>query len=75
LTIKDNGQGFQVVGNAGSKKKSRLGLISMKERAEMIGGSLHIESTPGGHTTVRVEIPVKRGEKKSFLRDRRAAPT
>ena len=59
LTIKDNGQGFQVVGNAGSKKKSRLGLISMKERAEMIGGSLHIESTPGGHTTVRVEIPVK----------------
>ncbi len=59
LTIKDDGQGFQVVGNAGSKKKSRLGLISMKERAEMVGGSLHIESTPGGHTTVRVEIPVK----------------
>ncbi len=59
LTIKDDGQGFQVVGNAGSKKKSRLGLISMRERAEMVGGSLHIESTPGGHTTVRVEIPVK----------------
>jgi PAS domain S-box-containing protein len=47
MTIKDNGQGFQVSGNAGSKKKNRLGLISMRERAEMIGGSFQVDSAPG----------------------------
>jgi len=58
MTIQDNGEGFQVVGNAGSKKKTRLGLISMRERAEMIGGSFHVSSAPGSPTSVKVEIPV-----------------
>ena len=58
MTIKDDGQGFQVSGKAGSKKKNRLGLIGMRERAEMIGGSFQVDSAPGGPTTVRVEIPV-----------------
>jgi PAS domain S-box-containing protein len=57
MTIKDNGQGFQVSGNAGSKKKNRLGLIGMRERAEMVGGSFQVDSAPGEPTTVRVEIP------------------
>lgn len=59
MTIKDDGRGFQVTKNAGSRKKSRLGLISMRERTEMIGGSLQIDSAPDGPTTVQVEIPVK----------------
>ncbi len=58
MTIKDNGQGFQVTKQSRSRKKSRLGLISMTERAEMIGGTFRVESAPGGPTTVRVEIPV-----------------
>jgi PAS domain S-box-containing protein len=57
MTIKDDGQGFQVTGKAGSRKKNRLGLIGMRERAEMIGGSFHVNSAPGGPTMVRVEIP------------------
>jgi signal transduction histidine kinase len=57
MTIKDNGRGFQVSGEAGSTKRNRLGLIGMRERAEMIGGSFQVDSTPGGSTTVRVEIP------------------
>jgi signal transduction histidine kinase len=59
MTIIDNGQGFQVSGNAGSKKKTRLGLVGMRERVEMIGGTFHVDSAPGGPTTVRVEIPAK----------------
>ncbi len=59
MTINDNGKGFQVIGKAGSKKKTRLGLISMRERAEMLGGSFQVSSAPGGPTSVRVEIPVK----------------
>jgi PAS domain S-box-containing protein len=59
MTIEDNGKGFHVVKKSGSKKTSRLGLISMRERAEMVGGSVQIDSAPSGPTTVRVEIPVK----------------
>lgn len=57
MTIRDNGQGFRVSGNSRSLKKNRLGLIGMKERAEMIGGTLKVESSPGGPTTVTVDIP------------------
>jgi PAS domain S-box-containing protein len=57
MTIKDNGQGFLVTKKSGSKKKNRLGLVGMRERAEMIGGSFQVDSAPGGPTTVQVEIP------------------
>ncbi len=59
MTIKDDGKGFQVTKKAGSRKKSRLGLISMRERAEMLNGTFQVDSAAGGPTTVRVEIPVK----------------
>lgn len=58
MTIRDNGQGFRVIEHARSRKKNRLGLIGMKERAEMIGGTLKVDSSPGGPTTVTVGIPV-----------------
>ncbi len=57
MTIKDNGQGFQISGKGGSKKKNRLGLIGMRERVEMIGGTFRVDSTPGESTAVQVEIP------------------
>ncbi len=57
MEIKDDGQGFEVNGASGSRKSSRLGLLGMKERVEMTGGSFSIESAPGTPTTVRVEIP------------------
>lgn len=57
MTIMDDGQGFQVSAKMGSRKSKRLGLIGMRERAEMIGGSFQVNSTPGGPTTVQVEIP------------------
>ena len=36
----------------------QLGLIEMRERIEMIGGTLAIEASAGG-TTIRTEIPSK----------------
>jgi len=57
MTIKDNGKGFQVSGKAGSRKKKGLGLIGMRERVEMIGGTFQLITAPGGPTTVQVEIP------------------
>lgn len=59
MTIKDNGQGFHVTENAQSRKKTRLGLISMRERAEMVGGTFQVTSAPDQSTTIQVEIPAK----------------
>jgi signal transduction histidine kinase len=55
LSVTDNGRGFEpaVVDNG------RYGLQSMRERAELIGGSLAVESHPQDGTRVRVEVPIE----------------
>jgi PAS domain S-box-containing protein len=52
--VEDDGAGFdpQSAGQNG-----RLGLLGMRERAEMLGGALVIESTIGTGTTIYVEVP------------------
>jgi len=57
MTIKDNGQGFRVADTMDSRRKTRLGLIGMRERIEMIGGSFEVVSSCDGPTTVQVNIP------------------
>ncbi|MFU8819818.1 MAG: ATP-binding protein [Desulfurivibrio sp.] len=51
--IEDNGRGFDPA-NAPS---DRLGLYGMRERAELAGGFLRIESEPGQGTMVVFELP------------------
>lgn len=57
MTIKDDGRGFQVSEKTCSTNKIRLGLIGMRERAEMMGGSFQVQSAPGGPTELQVEVP------------------
>ncbi len=57
MEISDNGQSFPVKKILQAKGRKRLGLVGMKERLEMVGGLLTIESTPGQGTTVRAEVP------------------
>ena len=52
--IEDNGVGFVL---AASIAESHLGLFGMRERVEMLGGQLTVESSPGKGTTVTVEVP------------------
>ncbi len=54
--IEDNGQGFDPQ-NAGAAQQ-RLGLYGIRERAELLGGTLTIESAPGQGTSLFVEIPL-----------------
>lgn len=61
LTINDNGKSFQVERVLHAKKNRRLGLLGMRERVEMIGGSLRIESAPGQGTTICAQIPLGNG--------------
>ncbi len=57
MEVHDNGKSFQVPQTLSAKANKRLGLLGMRERVEMVGGALTIESAPGQGTTVRAEIP------------------
>jgi PAS domain S-box-containing protein len=54
LDISDDGKGFETEGNF----PGHLGLRSMRERAERLGGTLAVESTPGKGTKIRAWMPV-----------------
>jgi len=58
LTIVDDGQGFDVGGVSGDG----LGLISMAERVELIGGTLKVFSTPGAGTRLEAAVPIQAAE-------------
>ena len=53
VTITDNGTGFDVDGAWGKG----VGLVSMVERVEAMGGTLDISSTPGAGTCVTATVP------------------
>jgi len=57
MEISDDGKSFPVRKTFLAKNPKRLGLVGMRERIEMVGGNLTIESTPGQGTTVRAELP------------------
>ena len=57
MDITDDGQGFDVAGKSNTKNVNRLGLLGMRERVEMVGGTFGVESSPGHSTTVRVTVP------------------
>jgi signal transduction histidine kinase len=59
LEIEDNGKGFNVdaVG-AGYEKGSSLGMVNMRERAELLNGILQVESGEGRGTRVQLLVPL-----------------
>ncbi len=61
MKIKDDGKGFQEERGLHGKKNKRLGLLGMRERLEMVGGNLTIESTPGKGTTIQAQVPFADG--------------
>lgn len=64
LEVEDWGSGFDPATAVASRGEGRgVGLVSMRERAELVGGSFHLESAPGEGTTVRVEVPREKAVK------------
>jgi len=55
LEVKDNGQGFDPAGNF----PGHIGLNSMRERVERVGGSFEVESQPGGGTRLCARVPIR----------------
>jgi len=58
MKIKDNGRCFQRENVLRAKKDTRLGLLGMRERLEMVGGTFNIISAPGKGTTVLAQVPL-----------------
>jgi two-component system sensor histidine kinase UhpB len=54
LVVEDDGQGFEV---GAALSESQLGLLGMRERAHLVGGSMTVESSRGVGTTIGVTVP------------------
>lgn len=67
--IRDDGAGFEVEAVMSNyESRGSLGMINLQERAELVGGELSIESTPGEGTQVTISIPK---EKEMRMKKRR----
>ncbi|MGF7184492.1 two-component system sensor histidine kinase DegS [Desulfitispora alkaliphila] len=59
ISIVDNGKGFSVEEAMDGGGRSRFGLISMKERLDLLEGRFEIKSEPGKGAEIRASIPLK----------------
>jgi ligand-binding sensor domain-containing protein/signal transduction histidine kinase len=59
LLIADDGQGIQNGGDAFSLKDGHFGMIGMRERADRLGGEIHLASHPGEGTQIEVTVPIQ----------------
>ncbi len=61
LTVQDNGQGFNPDVVSG-RTAGGVGVLSMRERAELVGGHVTVESSPGNGCQVVLHVPGKEAE-------------
>jgi signal transduction histidine kinase len=57
IEVEDDGQGFDLP-EVLRQEGHHFGLHTMKERAESVGGQLHIDTKPGQGTKVRINLPI-----------------
>lgn len=62
LVVTDNGKGFDIGDRGSPTRGGGLGLYGMEERAELLGGTLRVESALGQGTRVTACIPIPRQE-------------
>jgi signal transduction histidine kinase len=57
VLVRDNGRGFDP-----AMRSTGFGLVGMRERAELLGGTVEVTSTPGSGTRIRAVLPVTRAD-------------
>jgi signal transduction histidine kinase len=57
MRVKDDGISFDVAQMWHGRKNRHLGILGMRERVEMVGGSFAIDSAPDRGTTLEILIP------------------
>ncbi|MCF6138765.1 sensor histidine kinase [Pseudalkalibacillus berkeleyi] len=58
ILVRDDGVGF----DPSKKKDKSFGLVGMKERVELLKGTMKIDTTPGKGTLIFIQIPLKEQE-------------
>jgi signal transduction histidine kinase len=64
MRIKDDGKSFNVKRALRANGGKHLGLLGMRERLEMVGGTFGLESTPGQGTIVEAQIPLRKAHRR-----------
>ena len=67
LVVEDDGVGF----DASTVSSTMIGLLGMRERATVVGGTLDIEPTAGGGTTVLARVPLYLTDSDPLMRSQR----
>ena len=62
LTVEDDGRGFDAEALFNGDNRLSLGLVGMRERTALLGGTFNIVSRPGQGTRIVVEVPAEPGE-------------
>ncbi len=57
-SVEDDGDGFELTEALASPEAEQLGLATMRERVEMLGGQMHFDSDLGQGTKIDFELPV-----------------
>ena len=69
VEVSDDGQGFDLSEALSDKvAKSSIGLITMKERAEMLGGRMDVNTSPGDGTKIFVTLPISRSSENTLIK-------
>lgn len=56
IIVRDDGKGFDV----NQKKEKSFGIMGMRERVELLNGTLSIKSTIGAGTVVTIQVPINK---------------
>jgi signal transduction histidine kinase len=64
IVVRDDGRGFDPAADPGEG----FGMLGMRERVELAGGELEVDSKPGDGTELRAWVPVRRPQASSRLR-------
>lgn len=59
VEVRDHGKGFDVPIEQITESSSGLGLLSLRERLEAVGGTVEIESAPGAGSRFKIRVPVQ----------------
>jgi len=60
IEIEDDGKGFDPAEAAERSDRTSFGLLGIRERVELLGGRLRIDSAPGQGTRLEIEVPLPR---------------
>ena len=75
ITVRDHGRGFDVDAALKQDSPTGLGLLSLRERIEAIGGVLEIRSIVGAGSTFTIFLPASATKAEGVVREARPEPT